>query len=233
MKLQTYMAHAGIASRRKSETLISEDKVRVNGEHAHIGQVIDPKKDKVSVEGKMIKGMENQVLFLVYKPVGLVSTTEDEMGRKTVVDFLLNQLSAEERKDLPRLYPVGLLDKDSEGLMIITNDGALTQHITHPSFEVEKTYRITVTGHPTEKALAHLERGVLLQEGMTSPSHVDVVDQTPLSTILEITIHEGRYHQVKRMLLRVGYEVQRLIRIKMGEYTVEMLGDASFIRLKR
>jgi len=227
------MAHAGIASRRKSETLISEDKVRVNGEHAHIGQVIDPKKDKVSVEGKMIMGMENQVLFLVYKPVGLVSTTEDEMGRKTVVDFLLNQLSAEERKDLPRLYPVGLLDKDSEGLMIITNDGALTQHITHPSFEVEKTYRITVTGHPTEKALAHLERGVLLQEGMTSPSHVDVVDQTPLSTILEITIHEGRYHQVKRMLLRVGYEVQRLIRIKMGEYTVEMLGDASFIRLKR
>jgi 23S rRNA pseudouridine2605 synthase len=229
-KLQAFMAHAGIASRRKSEELITEGKVFVNGTLAHIGQRVNPAVDEVIVEGKKITKPEEVISFLINKPAGIVSTTSDELGRETVIDYLRRQLPTS--VTLPRLYPVGILDLDSEGLMILTNNGDLAHRFTHPSFEVKKTYRVTVEGQPTEKALAHLERGVRLQEGMTAPAEVEVISTAPHESILEITIHEGRYHQVKRMLQRVGYEVLRLIRTQMGEYQLSDLDGKRFKKIE-
>ncbi len=230
IKLQSFMAHAGIASRRKAEQLIIDGKVTVNGAMAHLGQRINPNHDTVTVDGQKIEQETEKVAYLIYKPVGYVSTTEDELGRKTVVDFLKQE--AKEETLPPRLYPVGRLDLDSEGLMILTNDGELTQKMTHPSYEVEKTYRITVEGLPSEKALAHLERGVLLNEGMTAPAQVEVIEYQREHTVLEITIHEGRYHQVKRMLLRVGYPVTKLIRVKMGQFSLTDLDGKPWKKLR-
>jgi 23S rRNA pseudouridine2605 synthase len=225
-KLQTFLAHAGVASRRKSEELIKEGKVTINGQVAQIGERVKPE-DTVLLEGKEISGSEEKVTYLIYKPVGVVSTTSDELGRKNVVDFLKKELGAAGKK-LPRLYPVGRLDIDSEGLMLLTNDGKLTQEMTHPSFETPKTYRVKVEGEPTERAISHLERGVKLREGYTSPAVVEIVELHSDHSVLEITIHEGRNHQVKRMLQRVGYEVVRLIRIKMGEYSLDDLEGKKF-----
>ena len=233
IKLQTFLAHAGIASRRKAEEFIQAGQVKVNGEVAKIGQRITPDKDKIEFNSKLIAQAETPVIYLINKPVGVISTTTDELGRQNVVQFLQAQVqkSQSEKIVFPRLYPVGRLDQDSEGLMILTNDGALAQKMTHPSFETVKTYRITVTGHPTEKALSHLERGVLLKEGMTAPAEVMVLDTLPESTVLEVKIHEGRYHQVKRMLLRVGYEVTKLVRTQMGEYKLTDLNGKSWLKV--
>ncbi len=230
-KLQTFLAHAGIASRRKAEEMIRTGQVKVNREVAHIGQRVDPKKDEVRVNNTPVHKTELRVMYLINKPVGIVSTTQDELGRKTVIDFLRQQLPPNTK--LPRLYPVGRLDQDSEGLMILTNDGELAQHMTHPSFEVEKTYHVTVIGQPTEKALDHLARGVKLREGYTAPAQVEVLETSPDQTTLALTIHEGRYHQVKRMLLRVGYDVTKLVRVQMGEYTLDDLEGRKYKVVER
>ncbi len=220
-KLHAFLARAGVASRRKAEEMILEGKVKVNGEVGTIGQRINPKKDKIQVEGKFISQPEETVVYLINKPVGVISTTSDELGRQNVVQFLQKEVGPQTK--LPRLYPVGRLDQDSQGLMILTNNGTLAQEMSHPSFETEKTYHVTVDGHPTEKALSHLERGVLLKEGMTAPAQVEVLQSGNNNTTLAITIHEGRYHQVKRMLLRVGYDVTKLVRVQMGPYRLEDL----------
>lgn len=227
-KLHVFMAHSGIASRRKAEEFIAAGQVTVNGEVAMIGQRVNPAEDVIVFKGKTITQIEKPVAYLIYKPAGVLSTTQDELNRRTVIDFLKQQFPEE---NLPRLYPVGRLDLDSEGLMMLTNDGNLANKMTHPSFEVTKTYRITIDGVPTGKALAHLERGVRLNEGMTSPSQVEIVDQDGQETVLDITIHEGRYHQVKRMLLRVGYEVLKLVRIQMGPFTLDDLHGQNAILL--
>lgn len=219
-KLHVFLAHSGIASRRKAEEFITEGLVTVNGEAATVGQRVDPSKDVITFKGEVVTKIANPVTYLMYKPSGILSTTQDELNRQTVIDYLKQQLHTQ---DLPRLYPVGRLDMDSEGLMMLTNDGELANKMTHPSFEVTKTYRITIDGQPTSKALAHLERGVRLDEGYTSPAQIEIVDQGGQETILDITIHEGRYHQVKRMMLRVGYEVLKLIRIQMGGFTLDDL----------
>ncbi len=231
MKLQTYLAHAGIASRRKAEELIASGQIKVNNQVATIGQRIDPQTDVVMFKNTRVQLASQWTTYLVYKPAGVVSTTHDELGRRTIVEYLRTQVPPTVK--LPRLYPVGRLDADSEGLMILTNNGELTQHMTHPSYEVEKTYRITVLGHPTEKALAHLARGVRLKEGMTAPAKVHELDHILTETTLEITIHEGRYHQVKRMMLRVGYEVTKLIRVQMGPYTLSDLKGNTYKEIQQ
>lgn len=235
VKLQAFLAHQGVASRRASEQMIADGKVSVNGAPAHLGQRINPDKDEVKIGNKRITNARlKPMLFLVNKPVGIISTSSDELGRENVVSWFTKGYRAKHpQAQLPRLYPVGRLDAESEGLMILTNDGELTQRFTHPSFEVEKTYRITVNGQPTEKALAHLQRGVLLREGMTEPARVDVVSSNNNSTVLDVTIHEGRHHQVRRMLLRVGYEVTRLIRIQMGPYNLDELRGQPWLNVEQ
>lgn len=255
IKLQKFLAQAGIASRRAAEALIAARKVQVNGQTATIGQRIDPTNDRVSVQGKRISAQPPEaVYFLINKPVGLVSSAEDELGRETVLSLL--PASIRERY---RLYPVGRLDKDSEGLMLLTNDGELTNRLTHPRYQVEKTYLALIDREPSDLALRHLERGVQLQEGRTSPAQVELlyewredlgIDERDFYRVIErvsaqrerdadrtgeplsadrlpiwlmITIHEGRYHQVRRMLERVGYDTLRLVRIAMGEFELEQL----------
>lgn len=215
IKLQKYLAQAGISSRRKAEEAIIAGKVSVNGQPAHIGQRIDPNQDKITFEGREITQDVILRYFLVYKPVGYVSTTSDELNRTTVLSLL--------PKTSERLYPVGRLDLDSEGLMLLTNDGRLTQELTHPSREIPKTYKVLISGIPTTKALNHLHRGVRLKEGYTQPAEVEVLNHENNNTWLEITIHEGMHRQVRRMLERVGYDTIKLIRTKLGPFTLEML----------
>ncbi|MBP7768485.1 rRNA pseudouridine synthase [Candidatus Woesebacteria bacterium] len=217
------MAHAGVASRRKCEELIATGKVKVNGEVAHVGQRIDPNTDIIRVEGKRVGSSENPRYFLVYKPRGYVSTTSDDMGRKTVVTLL--------PAIKERLYPVGRLDQDSEGLMILTNDGAFAHTMTHPSFKVPKTYEATVSGRPTYKALNLLKEGVKLTEGFTRPDHFTVIEEREHDTIIEMTIHQGYNRQVRRMFERIGYDVIKLVRKSLGKFTLADLGENKYREL--
>lgn len=225
IKLHAHLAHLGISSRRKAEKMIGQGKIEVNGEQAHIGQRIDPSKDKISIEGKNITPTsEELVYFLIDKPTGVVSTTADEQGRKTVMGLIPPQEQ--------RLYPVGRLDIDSEGLMLLTNDGDLTNQLTHPSFEVEKTYHVLVQGAPSNKALNHLQRGVKLKDGYTKPAEVSILKHETGNTWLEITIHEGKNRQVRRMTDRVGYPTLRLKRVQMGPFELKMLSGNRYLKLE-
>jgi len=226
MKIQKFIAHCGYCSRRKAEEFVAAEKVLVNGQVATIGLVIDPEKDSVQINGKVLSLLtEDHVYFLVNKPVGHVSTTSDELGRKTIISLL--------PKNSPRVYPVGRLDVESQGLLLLTNDGDLAYELTHPKFEHPKIYEVLVEGDPSEKALEHLRRGVRLKEGYTSPAEVELLeyDAPKGTTWLQITIHEGRNRQVRRMMERVGYEVQQLVRTQLGPFNLDMLEDAKVKQL--
>ncbi len=203
MRLAKHLAHAGVASRRASEELIFEGRVTIGDE-----VVRDPARDVdgseiISVDGETIRAHRSYAVYAVHKPAGIVSTAADTHGRRTVVDLV---------KSERRLYPVGRLDQDTTGLMLLTDDGALAHQLTHPSFEVPKVYRARVEGRPSERALRELREGVQLEEGRTAPARVRMV--TP--HILELTIHEGRKRQVKRMCEAVGFPVKELQRIAIG-----------------
>jgi 23S rRNA pseudouridine2605 synthase len=205
MRLQKYLAHAGIASRRAAEEIIRSGRVTVGGE-----TVMDPARDvddgsDVRVDEKPVRGAEERVVYAIHKPAGVVSTAKDTHGRPTVVDML--------PKAGVRLYPVGRLDADSTGLLLLTNDGDLADRLTHPRNEVPKTYRVHVRGGMvTERKLSQLRDGVQLDDGKTAPAQVRQLEPG----LLEVTIHEGRKHQVKRMLEAVGHEVTELHRIRFG-----------------
>jgi pseudouridine synthase len=220
IKLHAFMAQAGVASRRQAETMIADGKVRVNDEPAHVGQRVNPGQDKVEVEGKTISTPDNPRYFLVNKPRGYVSTTSDELNRSTVLKLI--------PKTKERLYPVGRLDVESEGLLLITNDGNLAYRLTHPKFTVPKTYHVLIGGRPTALALNHIRRGVKLKEGYTQPADVEVLDHEDGNTWLEVTITEGLNRQVRRMLERIGYDTIQLIRIKMGPFDLDQLEEKQY-----
>lgn len=226
IKLQAFMSQAGIASRRASEKLIEDRKVLVNGVVAHIGQRINLDKDKVEFEGKIINSEENKRYFLVDKPVGYVSTTSDEQGRKNVTQLLPKNI-------LERLYPVGRLDIDSEGLILLTNDGTLAQKLTHPKFEIEKTYHVFTKRNPSFNAIMHLRKGVKLKDGYTKPAKVERLSSDDNGAWTEITITEGRNRQVRRMMDRVGYPVEKLVRISMGPLHIDMLDGEKVVELPK
>jgi 23S rRNA pseudouridine2605 synthase len=236
VKLQTFMAHSGIASVRKSEEFIREGKVFVNGKKAHIGQRVDPKKVEVVFEGKKVVQNENFRYFLIDKPKGYVSTTSDEMGRKTVLNLLPEKIDE-------RLYPVGRLDIDSEGLLLLTNDGKLAQTLTHPKFEIEKTYHVLIDRQPSFRAINHLRKGVKIKGEYTLPAEVKILsaekdlsddqleEESSNDVWLEITITEGKNRQIRNMMDRVGYPVVRLVRISMGPLHIDMLDGGQVIEL--
>lgn len=216
VKVHQYLAHAGISSRRKAEQLILDGRIKVNGQPAHVGQRIDPQKDTVFFDDTKVNTSQDLVFYKMYKPRGFVSTLQDELGRKTVVD-LLPEIQE-------RVYPVGRLDLESEGLLIMTNDGELTQILTHPKFEVEKTYHVLLQGIPSTPALQHLKRGVKLKEGYTKPVKMKILSrENQQNTWLELSIKEGRNQQVRRMIRRIGYEVLRLKRVQFGPVSLDSL----------
>ncbi len=225
MRLQKFMAHSGVASRRKSEEIIAEGRVTVNGEKVtEMGVKIDPTSDTVRVDGRELEREKRRYIKL-NKPTGVISSASDPRGRKTVVDYV---------DHLPqRLYPVGRLDYDSRGLILLTNDGRLTHIITHPTFEVPKTYEVEVSGILTSEALADLEDGIKLEDGMTAPTRLSEVGYSGENTRFKMTLHEGRKRQIRRMCAEVGYEVLDLKRIKAGPIELGDLAPGEWRDLNR
>lgn len=216
MRLQKYMAMCGVAARRKCEEIIADGRVSVNGQViTEMGTQVE-EGDRVEVDGVLIVPEEEKRYILYHKPAGEVTTVSDDKGRETVMDRF---------KDFPvRLYPVGRLDYDSEGLLLLTNDGELAQRLTHPSCEVDKVYLARVTGNPSNEAIDKLRRGVFMEgdERRTYPASVRVVRDESLYSDIVVSIHEGRNRQVRRMFDAVGHKVLLLRRIRFG--TLE-LGD--------
>jgi 23S rRNA pseudouridine2605 synthase len=217
-RLQKVLARAGVASRRASEELISAGRVSVNGHTARLGQRVDSEQDQVSVDGVPIAIRAGLVYYLLNKPRGVVSTASDPQGRPTVTGLVPAE---------PRVYPVGRLDAESEGLLLLTNDGELTHRLTHPSFGVEKEYLVSVTGRPSGGAIRALRNGVQLDDGMTAPARVSQVEPS----MLRITIHEGRKRQVRRMCEAVGHPVDRLVRTRIGPLRDRSLSPGKWRRL--
>lgn len=220
-RLQKVIAHAGIASRRKAEQLIEEGHVRVNGKVVKELGIKVTSSDKVEVDGVPLE-REEPIYFMLYKPRGVISSVNDDKGRKVVTDFfpMIEQ----------RIYPVGRLDYDTSGLLILTNDGEFANTLMHPSNQIDKVYVAKVKGIPTKEALKALERGVRLEDGKTAPAKVKMhtVDKKKQTAIVEITIHEGRNRQVRRMFEAVGNPVLKLKRERYGFLTLQGLkvGDA-------
>jgi 23S rRNA pseudouridine2605 synthase len=204
-RLQKVLAAAGYGSRRACEELVADGRVTVNGDVAVLGRRVDPAVDRIEVDGLPAPTRPGLVHYLLNKPAGVVSTARDAHGRKTVVDLVPAE---------PRVFPVGRLDADSEGLIILTNDGDLAQRLTHPSHGVEKEYLVHVAGGGLRAgALRRLRDGIELDDGVTAPARVS----QPEPAVLRITIHEGRNRQVRRMCDAVGHPVERLVRVRIGD----------------
>ncbi|WP_134683249.1 pseudouridine synthase [Brevibacillus migulae] len=211
-RLQKILAQAGVASRRKCEELITQGRVKVNGTvTTELGTKVDPQNDAILVDDKPIH-LEKLIYLMLHKPTGVITSLHDPQGRRVVTDLLT---------DIPeRVYPVGRLDYDTSGLLLLTNDGELANRIAHPSFEIDKVYRAWVKGTPSKEAVKKLATGIRLEDGMTSPGEARVIEQEAQRTLLEITIHEGRNRQVRRMCEAIGHPVLTLERIRLGFLTL-------------
>lgn len=214
VRLQKFMAECGVASRRKSEELIETGKVKVNGHIAHIGDKINPKKDLVTVRGKKINKVDRMYYIMLNKPRGYVTTVSDELGRKTVMDLI--DVKA-------RIYPVGRLDKDSEGLLILTNDGSFANALTHPKHNYAKVYRVTVRPSVNDEILDKLRNGIEIDGRKTAPCDVNIVTEEEGRVVLEFILREGRNRQIRKMCEAVNLEVARLKRISIGPVKLGML----------
>lgn len=224
-RLQKILAASGIASRREAEKIITAGRVRVNGKVVtELGSKFDPDTARIAVDGKPVKA-EGKVYYMFYKPRGVVTTMRDPQNRRSVADFV---------QELPeRVFPVGRLDYNTEGLLLLTNDGALAQALMHPSHEVNKTYLVKVPGLVPDEKLDLLRLGIKLEDGVTAPAVVNLrsYEHEHNFTLFDITIHEGRNRQVRRMCDAIGFPVRDLKRIKMGPLTLSNLGRGKFREL--
>ena len=215
VRLQKFLSSCGVASRRKAEEMIADGRVRVNGRIAGLGDKVDPVRDKVTVGGKRVVGTKEKVYIMLHKPRGFVTTLNDEKDRKCVAQ-LVEDVGV-------RVFPVGRLDRNSEGLLIMTNDGEFSNKLTHPSSHVNKTYRVTVAGEVNEETVTRLATGIVLDGKKTLPCDVHVIDRKPDRTVLIFVIHEGRNRQIRRMCEAVGLEVLRLKRTEIAGVKLGML----------
>ncbi|ERL66562.1 pseudouridine synthase [Schleiferilactobacillus shenzhenensis] len=224
-RLQKAIANAGVASRRKAEKLIAAGHVTVNGETVTAMGVQVTPQDAVEVDGVPLT-TEQKVYYLLYKPRGVVTTAHDDKGRKTVVDLLTGVTE--------RVYPVGRLDYDASGLLLLTNDGELANGLMHPSFQIDKTYVARVKGIPVGEQLKRLEKGIVLDGKKTRPAKVKVIrtEQAKNYSIIQITIHEGWHHQVKRMFAAVGLPVDKLSREKYAFLDLSGLSAGEYRSLR-
>jgi len=225
-RLQKFLARAGIASRRQAEEYIKAGRVKVNGlVITELGSKVDPDRDRVAIDNKPVKAEEELVYLLLNKPPLVVTTLHDPQGRTKVTDLLPGIKQ--------RVYPVGRLDYETEGLLLLTNDGELAYRLTHPSYKVPKTYRVKVQGNPSRTALQRLRNGVKLEDGMTQKALVKVLQPGKDSTLLEITIREGRNRQIRRMCQAVGHPVLALRRIRFGPLQLGSLSPGQYRALTK
>jgi 23S rRNA pseudouridine2605 synthase len=209
VRLNAYLARAGVASRRGADDLIKAGRVRVNGEPGQLNTFV-ASRDRVEVDGNPVE-LQPLTYVLLHKPGDVVTTARDPQGRRTVVDLIEHEA---------RVVPVGRLDADTTGALLLTNDGELAHRLAHPRYEVDKVYEVVVEGEPSDDALERLRRGIELEDGPTSPAGVRRLG----ASTLELSLHEGRKHQVKRMLAAVGHPVTRLHRSRYADLTLESLG---------
>ncbi len=225
VRLQKVLAESGVASRRKSEELIEQGRVKVNGRVACIGDKVDPIRDKITVRGKPVVANTEKVYIMLHKPRGFITTMSDEKDRKCVAELI---------KDVPqKVFPVGRLDKNSEGLLLMTNDGELSNKLTKPASHVNKTYRVTVAGKVTEEQITKLCSGIDIDNDgrLTLPCDVFVIERKEDRTVLNFIIHEGRNRQIRRMCEAVNLEVLRLKRTEIAGVKLGMLGQGKWRNL--
>jgi len=224
IRLQKVMADAGVDSRRHCEEMILAGKVKVNGKVVKkLPILVDPETDVIMVSGRRLR-YEPRVYYLLNKPKKVVCTNSDPEGRRRAIDLL--------GKIKYRVYPVGRLDADSQGLLIMTNDGELANQLTHPRYGIAKTYIAEINSWVTEEDIGKLKKGIYLEDGKATFSGVKIVSRGPKKTILEITLREGRNRQIKRMLARLGHPVRQLTRTRIGKLTLKGLGPGHFRPLK-
>jgi pseudouridine synthase len=224
MRLQKYLAQCGVASRRKCENLITRGLIKVDGfVVSEMGIKITPGKNKVVYKGQEVINKEKHVYYLLNKPKGYVTTLSDPQGRP-VVTSLIRQISA-------RLFPVGRLDLDTEGALILTNDGEFAQRVQHPSYETNKTYEALVKGHPRSDAITDLENGILLEGKITAPAKISLLSRKGGNYLIRITIHEGRKRQIRKMFTFIGHPVLHLKRTAYGRLFLKNLASGNHRQL--
>ncbi|MFA6814316.1 MAG: rRNA pseudouridine synthase [Candidatus Pacebacteria bacterium] len=242
VRINKLLADLGLSSRRGADLLISAGKVKINDRKAKLGEKVDLAKDKLVVNGELINqellqgtmGGENYEYWLLNKPLAVISAVSDPANRRTVMHFLKNKTQA-------RLYPVGRLDYDSEGLLLMTNNGELTYRLTHPKYGVEKEYLVDALGIFTQSKIIRLEKGVLLAGKIAKAEQVELLNKEDRNLELKFILHEGRKREVRRLCARVGWEVQRLVRVRLGNLelgslqpgTVRKLTETEITELKR
>ncbi|GAB7386218.1 23S rRNA pseudouridine(2605) synthase RluB [Bacillaceae bacterium] len=223
-RLQKVLAHAGVASRRKCEALILQGRVKVNGKTIReLGVKVNPETDVIEVDGREIRS-ERKVYLLLYKPAGVITSVKDPRGRRVVTDLV---------KVKERVYPVGRLDYDTEGLLLLTNDGELAHRLAHPRHQIDKVYHAVVRGVPSPEKIRQLAEGIELEDGRTAPGKARLLDvfSNDRRSLLEIVIHEGRNRQVRRMCEAIGHPVIQLRRVAVGFLTLEGLRPGQYRHL--
>jgi len=220
-RLQRYLSRAGVASRRAAEELIRAGAVSVNGQVVKVlGTKVDPDRDRIAVNGCQVSPLAETTCLMLHKPAGYVTTMRDPQGRPRVMDLL--------PREGPRVFPVGRLDLDTTGLLLLTNDGGLAQHLLHPSHGVWKVYHARVEGVPGAGILGRLRRGVRLEDGLTAPARVKILAVQDGYATLEVGLHEGRKRQLRRMLAAVGHPVRALARVGFGPLHLGSLASGSW-----
>ncbi|MDE2482947.1 MAG: rRNA pseudouridine synthase [bacterium] len=217
IRLNKYLAQAGITSRRNADYMIAQGKVRINGRTVReLGTLVLPG-DKVDVSGTAIAPIEERVYLVMHKPIGVMTTLRDPQGRRTIVELL-------PKKKMPRVVPIGRLDFDTAGVLLLTNDGELANRLMHPRFGVDKTYRATIAGRLSPEDVKRLNDGVMLEEAQAAGAKVRVVSVRAGYSVVDITVHEGRNRQVRRMFEALGHPVQTLVRLRFGPVSLGDLG---------
>ena len=222
-RLQKYLAHAGVASRRAAEEIIGAGRVFVNGKRVTDPAVKVTVKDKVTVDGKAVKPTVSKTYIIMNKPLNVISSASDDRDRKCVTDIIGGDT---------RIYPVGRLDFDTQGILLLTDDGDFMQRVTHPKYEMVKTYEALVKGEPGEEALKTLREGVMLEDGITLPAEADIIKFKGPNAVVQIKIREGRNRQIRRMLEAVGFPVLKLKRTAIGGLTVGELRPGMWRNMK-
>jgi 23S rRNA pseudouridine2605 synthase len=221
-RLQKILARAGLASRREAERWILEGRITVNGTVVRkLGSQADPAKDSIKVDGKRVKPAAAPLYYAFHKPPGIITTLNDPERRPDLTPYLARL--GEKR----RVFPVGRLDYNTTGVLLLTNDGELALRLTHPRFGVKKIYRVKLSACPTEEDLAHLRKGIRLDDGMTAPARVRIVEKLKKNAWVEIELHEGRRREVRRMFEALGYFVEKLIRIRFGPISLGALAPGT------